>query len=213
MDDLKIYECDQGSGDWYQARLGIPTASEFQTLMVKGEAEGGESAGQRTYMLTLLGERLTGMPAMSFGNDHMERGQIMEDEARDAYALVTDAEPHRVGFIRNGNIGCSPDSLIGEDGMLEIKTKVPHHHLAILLSNEVPAEHTAQLQGQLLVSGRQWVDFVSYWPGLPIFIKRVSRDEAYIAELRAAIDRFQSRLEAAAHKIAEHYSLRNPNAC
>ncbi len=208
MTDLQIFEIDQGSADWYMARLGIVTASEFHTLLVKGKGEGGESVGQRTYMLTLIGELMTGMPQMSFSNDHMERGKIMEDEARDAYSLVTDAEPRRVGFMRRGRIGCSPDSLIGDDGMLEIKTKFPQHHLAILVEDEVPAEHKAQLQGQLLVSRRQWVDFVSYWPGLPIFIKRVYREDQYIAELDAAIGRFQARLDATMNKLLSKYQLK-----
>lgn len=201
MDELKIYDCDQGSGDWYMARLGVITASEFQTLLVKGKGEDGESVGQRTYMLTLIGEILTGMPTMGYSNDHMERGKLMEDEARDAYALVTDQLPRRIGFMRRGEIGCSPDSLIGDDGMLEIKTKAPHLQLDVILKGEVPAEHKAQLQGQLLVSGRQWVDFVSYWPRLPIFIKRVYRDESYIAELQTAINRFRLRMDSAIQKL------------
>ena len=209
MDDLKIFDVDQGSIDWFKARLGVITASEFQTLLVKGKGDDGESVGQRTYMLTLIGERMTGLPQMSFSNDHMERGKQMEDEARDAYALITDADPVRVGFMLRGEIGCSPDSLIGEDGMLEIKTKLPHHHLAVLLADEVPAEHMAQLQGQLLVSGRQWVDFVSYWPGLPIFIKRVHRDEPYLAVLRAAIEKFAKRLARTHEQILSYQPKRN----
>lgn len=192
--ELQIFDCEQGTPEWYQCRLGIPTASEFQTLLAKGRGANGESKERRTYLRKLAGERLTGDPMWTFQNEHMERGKEMEAEARDLYSMLRDVEPQRVGFLRRGDVGCSPDSLIGEDGMLEIKTKLPHLQIAVLEEGEVPAEHKAQLQGQLWVAGRQWVDFVSYWPGLPPFVKRVERDEVYIASLKVAVDEFLADL-------------------
>lgn len=192
---LEIFDCEQGSPEWHMCRLGIPTASEFDTVQAKGKG-GGDSKTRRTYLLKLAGEVLTGEPMYSYSNDHMERGKVMEAEARDLYCMVTDAEPMQIGFMRRGRAGASPDSVVGDAGLLEIKTKLPHLQLECLLSNEVPSEHVAQLQGQLWISGREWVDFVSYWPGLPLFVKRVKRDELYIAKLREAIDLFNNHLDA-----------------
>lgn len=191
--NLEIFDCEQGTEEWYACRLGIPTASEFDAVMAKGKG-GGASKTRRTYMLKLIGERMTGEPKYNYSNDHMERGKSMEDEARDLYAMLHDAELRRVGFLRRGESGCSPDSLIGNDGMLEIKTKLAHLQLECLLDDEVPSEHKQQLQGQLWVAEREWVDFESYWPGLPPFIKRVYRDEPYIKGLAAAVDEFVSEM-------------------
>lgn len=177
------------------ARAGIPTASEFDTVMAQGKS-GGPSKTRKTYMYKLLGERITGQVVEGYTNTHMARGHAMEDEARQAYALMTDVEPTRVGFIRSGNAGCSPDSLIGPNGMNEIKTRLPHLQLEVLFSNEVPSEHVAQIQGQLWVAEREWCDFVSYWPGIRPFVKRVYRDEKYIASLAAGVQRFLEEMHA-----------------
>ncbi len=190
---MEVFDCDQGSAEWLSVRAGIPTASQFSTVMASGRG-GGDSKTRRTYMLKLAGEILTGEPMESYSNGHMERGKEMEAEARDAYAFMTDNEPQIVGFVRNGPKGCSPDSLIGKDGAVEIKTKLPHLQLDVLLRNELPAEHKAQCQGVLWVAEREWIDFVSYWPKLPIFIHRVYRDDEYIAEMAKAVDAFNAEL-------------------
>lgn len=186
---IEVFQCDQGSEEWRACRLGIPTASKFSAVLAKGEGK-----TRRRYMLDLAGERLTGEPAETYSNDHMERGKAMEDEARHLYTFMTDAEPKGVGFIRNGLKGCSPDSLIGESGMLEIKTKLPALQLECILADKIPSDHVAQVQGALWVAEREWLDFVSYWPRLPLFVKRVYRDEDYIKNLAAEIDRFNNDL-------------------
>lgn len=155
---------------------------------------GGESKTRRTYMMKLAGEILTGEPMESFSNVHMERGKAMEAEARDLYSFMADVEPTTVGFIVNGKKGCSPDSLVDANGMVEIKTKLPHLQIDVLTRGELPPEHKAQCQGQLWVAEREWVDFVSYWPRLPLFVKRVHRDEEYIKTLSAAVDAFNAEL-------------------
>jgi len=190
---IEIINCEQGSPEWHAARAGIVTASEFATVLAKGRG-GGESKTRRTYMLRLLGERLTGEVAESYSNGHMERGKALEAEARDAYAFLHDADYVQVGFIRNGDAGASPDGLIGADGMVEIKTKLPHLQLDVLLTDEVPSEHIAQCQGALWIAEREWIDFVSYWPKLPLFVKRIHRDEAYIERLAAAVAEFNAEL-------------------
>lgn len=193
---IQIFDCEQGSPEWYAARLGIPTASEFSTVMAKGEGK-----TRRKYMMTLIGERLTGEIADSYSNGHMERGKIMEAEARDLYAFHTDLEPTRVGFIRNGDKGCSPDSLVTTNGMSEIKTKLPHLQLEVVLADRLPPEHVGQCQGALWVAEREWIDFVSYWPKLPLFVKRVYRDEDYIKRLASEVAAFNDEMLALIERI------------
>lgn len=198
---MEVFTFEQGTPEWFAARMGIPTASEFATVMASGRG-GGESKTRRTYMLKLAGEIITGEPMESFSNAHMERGKVMEDEARNFYSFMTDADPERVGFIRNGQKGCSPDSLIGSDGMLEIKTKLPHLAIeAILKDKDFLPEHKAQCQGALWVAEREWIDLAVYWPKVPLFVKRAYRDEDYIAKLSAAVDAFNSELQEVVAKV------------
>jgi hypothetical protein len=196
---IELVNCAQGSVDWFEARRGVPTASEFKAVMSKGRGS-APSQTRRTYLLKLLGEKITGVSTDDFEgfNRHMERGHEMEGDARRFYALTTDEKPLQIGFIRNtspfGVVGCSPDSTIGTAGLLEIKTKLPHLQLELLLADELPAEHLAQVQGQLWVAERDWLDFLSYWPGMKPFLKRYYRDEAYIATLKVEVEAFQSEL-------------------
>lgn len=197
---LQIFDAiDQGSADWFQARLGIPTASRFATVMAKGEGK-----TRSDYMRKLAGEILTGEPASSFRNEHMERGQEMEGEARQHYAFIEDAEIIQVGFIRNGRRGASPDSLVGTSGGLEIKTAEPHIQIDRLERNRLPPEHKAQVQGNLWIAEREWWDFVSYWPRLPMLTVRVYRDEDYIRQMADEIDRFNDELAALVERIRSY---------
>jgi hypothetical protein len=200
---IEIFDCAQGSPEWFSARLGLPTASEFATVMAKGR-DGGASLTRKTYMLKLAGEILTGEPAENFSNGHMERGKIMEAEARDLYAFTYDAYLTSVGFVRNGNKGCSPDSLIGDAGMLELKTKLPHLLIECLLKDDFPPEHKAQCQGALWVAEREWIDIAIYWPKLPLFVKRARRDDGYIANLAGAVDAFNDELQETVRRIRRY---------
>lgn len=197
-----FHDIEQGSADWFRLRAGIPTASEFATIMAKGRG-GSESKTRLTYLRKLAGEIISGEPSDGFSNAHTERGHEMEPDARNYYAFQTDTEPQRVGFIRNGNKGCSPDSLIGNDGMLEIKTKLPHLLIPIILSDQddFPAEHKAQCQGALWVAEREWIDIVVYWPTMPKVIRRAVRDEEYIKTLSDAVDQFNDELHELVEKI------------
>lgn len=193
---IEIIQCDQGSEEWHRARVAIPTASRFKDVLAKGEGK-----TRKRYMLDLAGERITGEPVESYSNIHMERGKIMEDEARDLYCFMTNAEPYRVGFVRHDDTGCSPDSLIGTDGALEIKTKLPALQIECILADKLPSEHVAQVQGTLWICEREWLDFVSYWPKLPLFVKRIYRDEDYIKNLAAEVKRFNEELNELVEKI------------
>lgn len=190
---MEVLPVEQGSPEWFAARRGIPTASQFATIMASGRG-GGESKTRRTYMLKLAGEILTGEPMDSFSNAHTERGHEMEPDARNYYAFMKGVEPELVGFIRNGDKGASPDSLIGSDGLLEIKTKLPHLLLDVLLKGDFPPEHKAQCQGQLWVAEREWIDLVCYWPKMPSLIVRAFRDEPYIKQISDAVDQFNGEL-------------------
>lgn len=188
-----ISNCEQGGEEWFSCRMGIPTASEFSTILAVGK-NGGSSITRKTYLRKLAGEILTGEPMESYGNHHMERGKIMEDEARDLYSFQTGTELRRVGFIRNGDKGASPDSLIGTNGGLEIKSALPHIQIERLLSDELPSEHKAQVQGCLWVSEREYWDFISYCPKLPLLVKRVYREDDYIKSLALAVELFNVEL-------------------
>lgn len=203
MTVLQIFNCEQGTPEWYAARLGIPTASEFGTVMAKGR-DGGASVTRKAYMMKLAGERLTGEPMESYSNGHMERGKEWEAEARERYAFEFEVEPQLVGFIRRGDMGCSPDSLIGEDGGLEIKTKAAHLHIEALLRDDIPPEHRAQLQGFLLVTERDWIDLRIYCRNLPDITRHVLPDTAYIANLKGEIDRFNDELSALVERVRSY---------
>lgn len=193
---MQILNCEQGTDEWLEARMGIPTSSKFSTVMAKGQGKTRDK-----YMRQLAGEILTGKPMEHFTNGHMDRGHEMEPDARNLYAFMQDAEPELVGFIRNGQKGCSPDSLVGESGMVEIKTKLPDLQIECLLADRLPPEHKAQCQGNLWVAEREWIDFVSYWPGLPLFVKRSYRDEEYLKTLASEVDRFNDDLADLVERI------------
>jgi len=192
-------DLEQGSQAWFRARAGIPTASRFATVMAKGEGK-----TRAKYMRTLAGEIITGEPAEQFSNAHTDRGNAMEDEARETYAFINGVEPMRVGFIRNGNRGASPDSLIGSNGGLEIKTAIPDIQIDRLERGVLPSEHKAQVQGNLWLAEREWWDFVSYRPRLPMFQIRVYRDETYIANMSSEIDRFNEELADLVERIRNY---------
>jgi hypothetical protein len=197
---LQVIECDQGTEEWYAARLGIPTASCFATVMAKGK-DGGASKTRADYMRKLAGELLTGQPMESYSNGHMERGKDWEPDARNLYAFMHDCEPQLVGFIRNGQKGCSPDSLIGHNGGLEIKGASAHIQVERLLAGKLPPEHRAQVQGNIWIAEREWWDFTSYCPGLPLFVIREYRDADYIAKLESAVDEFNAELAQIVERI------------
>ena len=157
MTGPQIIECDQGSPEWFAARLGLPTDSEFKKVL----AQSKELRMRTGYMRKLAGEILTGLPAEHYTNSHMDRGHVQEAEALELYCFVTEAEPQHVGFIRNGDTGCSPDALLGWDGAVEIKSALPHIMVEIICADKFPTEHEAQVQGGLWIMERDWCDLVA----------------------------------------------------
>ena len=186
---------EQGSPEWYEARLGRATASRFKDVLAKVKS-GGEAAGRKNYRAQLVVERLTGLRAERFTSTAMEWGTETEDLARLAYTLETRDLVEEVGFIEHPSLeaGASPDGLIGLDGCLEIKCRLTANHIETLKLGKMPPEHVAQVQGQLLMTGRKWCDFVSFDPTLPenaqLFIERIERDDEYIARLEVEVALF-----------------------
>lgn len=194
---MQILTLVQGTPEWHAVRLGIITMSELKALLVKGKGSGGFGAGAMSYMHQLIGERITGEPSDAFqGNAHTQRGHELEPVARELYQEAADLpQLEQVGIILNHGVGYSPDCLVDSNGLVEIKTKLPKYQIELLLADELPQEHMAQCQGGLWVSEREWVDFVSYWPGMPLFVKRAYRDEVMIHTIAERVGAFYEELE------------------
>lgn len=193
---MKIYNVEQGSDEWFQARLGIPTASEFSCIVTP---TGKASTQAEAYINKLLAEILTGKPLESMeSNGWMERGKELEADAAQFYELQRDVSTELVGFCTDDErtMGASPDRLVGEDGLLEIKCPAPHTHVQYLLEQEVDRKYYPQVQGQLLVTGRKWVDLLSYHPEMPPVIMRIERDEDYLKFMSGEIASFTRKLLA-----------------
>jgi len=197
---LEIINCTQGTEEWKAARVGILTCSEFSQLLAKGHGK-----TRRTLLLKKVGERITGNPSESYSNEHTERGHEQEDVARQLYISHTGNEITECGFMKNGNVGYSPDGLIGDDGLIEIKSRLAHIQADTLLSDKVPNENIAQIQGGLWISGREYLDYVSYTPGMPLFIKRVYPDLVYIAELIKEVNIFEKELQEIIKQITDKF--------
>jgi len=188
-----IDDVPQGSAEWRALRCGKVTASNFADVMAAGE---GKVRG--LYMRKVAGEIITGLPAEDFKSRAMERGSEMEDSLRAAFQIETGLSPRQVAFVRRrrpyGIIGASPDALIGDDCGLEIKKAEPHVLIEILRAGRVPAEHIAQVQGNMLVSGRPSWWLAIGFPGMPMFKRRIMRDSAYCARLEVALETFTQEL-------------------
>jgi len=189
-----VYDCEQGSQEWFQLRAGIPTSSSFSRLLTP---TGKVSTQAEAYMFELIAERWMGHPQDSFMSAWMERGQMLEGRAGDYYAVLYDCAPLPVGFVTNdaGTVGASPDRLIGADGLLEIKCPSSGQHVGYLFGKGADRAYFPQLQGQLWVAEREWVDILSYHPELPEALVRVGRDEKYIESLAAVVTTFTEALE------------------
>jgi putative phage-type endonuclease len=187
---MKIHDMEQGSDEWLRIRMGKVTASNFATAMAKGKA-GGVSKTRTTLMHKLIAERLTNEPQETYRNGAMEWGTETEPAAREYYEAVNDCDVRQIGFAEhNDYIGCSPDGLVGEDGLLEIKCPNSATHISYILADKLPSTYKAQVQGQLWVTERKWCDFVSYDPRVtkrPYWTIRVSRDQPYIDLLECAV--------------------------
>jgi hypothetical protein len=195
---IEIFDVPQRSEEWYRIRMGLPTASMFGAIMVQNE----KRAGRASYMRKLAGEILTDIPMESYTNDDMERGREQEPEILARYAFEHDVEVTPCGFIRNGKKGCSPDGLIGEDGMVQIKSAAPHVMVEILMDGAVPKKHLPQCMGELWVADRKWTDLViGSSPKLPLAVFRLQRDQQYINDIEVAVHWFNRELDDMVKRI------------
>lgn len=204
----------QGSAEWLSIRCGKVTASRISDVVAKTKS--GLSTSRSNYMAELIAERLTGEPAEKFTNTAMQWGTEKEPEARGAYEFYRNETVQEVGFIHHPTIdasGASPDGLVGDDGLVEIKCPNTATHLDTLLGQMVPAKYVNQMQWQMSCSGRQWCDFVSYDPRLPeamrLFIKRMPRDDKRISELETEVAAFLLEIAVKLSQLNSLYGLQD----
>lgn len=207
-------EIIQGSDAWKKLRLGKVTASRVADVVAKTKS--GPSASRANYAAQLIAERLTGTVAEGFTNAAMQHGTETEPEARAAYEFYHEVSVVEVAFVSHPSIdqaGCSPDGLVGDDGLVEIKCPNTATHLDTLLGQAVPGKYETQIQFQLACTGRQWCDFVSYDPRMPesmrLFIKRVPRDAARIKELETEVAGFLLEMAVKLSQLTSLYGLQD----
>lgn len=199
-------EIIQRSPEWFAARLGKVTASKVGDVISKTKT--GYSASRENYMAQLICERMTGQKQESYSNAAMDWGTATEPLARAAYEAFKDVLVDEIGIIDHPFLpmcAASPDGLIKDDGMLEIKCPNTATHFDTLLTGKMPSKYMPQVQWQMACANRLWADFVSYDPrapeGLQLFITRIERDDKYILELEAEVNKFLEELDARIEKL------------
>ena len=175
-------DCEQNSDEWYRYHIGVPSSSEFKKIVT---STGKRSEQRKKYLYRLAGEILSGQLADSYESWAMKRGKEKEEEARQFYALRSRHDVGRCGicFTDDRMLASSPDAFVGNKGLLEIKCPIMETHVKYLDNGKLPTEYFVQVQGQLYVTGRKWVDFISYYPGLMPLIIRVEPDIGFITTL------------------------------
>jgi len=198
----------QGSDDWLRMRVGMCTGSRVGEVMAKRKKGTEELACRAGYRKELVIERLTGLAYEHYVSQYMEWGTDQEPLARTEYELATGADARPIGFAMHDHIkwfGASPDSLIGSDGVLEIKAPTTNNHLEILLTGVIPAEYQWQMYAEMACAGRQWCDFVSFDPRLPkkfqLFIRRFHRDDKLISEMETEVEKFLGEVDQVMKKL------------
>jgi putative phage-type endonuclease len=208
---IDLHEISQGSDQWFAARIGKVTASRVADVIAKTKT--GFSTSRDNYMAQLVCERLTGQKGESFTNAAMQWGTETEPLARLSYEVAQNVLVDEVGFVPHPSIimaGASPDGLVGDDGLLEIKCPNTATHIETLLSQTVPNKYNTQMQFQMACTNRSWCDFVSFDNRLPselqLFVKRVPRDNMYIRLMEEEIVKFLNELDI---KIAQLMEIKN----
>ena len=201
---------EQRSPEWFAERAGKVTASRIADLMARTKT--GYSTSRANYRAQLVCERLTGAVEPSYCNGAMQWGIDNETAARDAYQIHALCTVEEIAFVNHPTIhmaGASPDGLIGDDGLVEIKCPISATHTETLLGDTVPDKYAKQLMFQMACTGRQWCDFASFDPRLPesmrLFVKRLHRDEAAVAEIEAEVVSFLDEVEATVKQLQERY--------
>lgn len=195
-----VEELVQGSIEWHLARCGKVTASRMADLSATTKTGWGASRGN--YMAELIAERLTGVPTEGYSSPAMKWGNETEPMARNAYQFYADADVVQEGFAAHPTIpesGASPDGLVGEDGLVELKCPNTATHIETLLGASVPSKYRLQMQWQMACTGRKWCDFASFDPRMPenmrLFVKRLDRDDGEIARLEGLVREFLGEVQ------------------
>jgi putative phage-type endonuclease len=189
-------DLEQRSADWFRARAGKATASRFKDIIAKRKDGKGYLAARDDYVADLVVERLTGEPRPEITAKELAWGNEHQDEARRAYQSLRGVIVEDVGFVQHATLqaGCSPDGLVDWDGLIEIKCPFNSRNHIETLTSGMPAEHLAQVQGQLWITGRDWCDFISFDPRMPpelqLYVQRINRDPGFIADLQAEVTSF-----------------------
>jgi putative phage-type endonuclease len=201
-----IHHIEQRSAEWEVLRLGKVTASKIADVMAKTKS--GYSASRANYMSALLIERLTGRREEGFTSAAMQWGTDTEPQARAAYEFMEGHTVEEVGFVDHPFVrmsGASPDGFVGDDGLVEIKCPNTATHLELMLTDKIPAKYISQMQWQMACTGRAWCDFVSFDPRLPenlmLYVRRVARDDAAIADMEAEVTKFLDELDETIAKL------------
>lgn len=192
---------EQGSAEWHASRLGKVTASRVADVLAKTKT--GASTSRANYLAELVAERLTGEPGEFFTNAAMARGTELEPLARECYVFDRSMPVVETGLVDHPHIemfGASPDGLVGDDGLCEIKCPGTAKHIATLRGASIDGKYITQMQAQMACTGREWCDFVSYDPRLPVemqlHVRRVPRDSAFIDEMEREIIAFIGEVDA-----------------
>lgn len=200
----------QGSPEWHKMRCGKVTASRVADIVAKTKT--GPAASRKNYMAELVLERLTGTSEEGYTNAAMQWGIDTEPQARIAYEFHRNVDVAEIAFVPHPTIadtGASPDGLVGDDGLVEIKCPTQATHMETLEGQTVPARYLTQMQWQMACTGRQWCDFVSFDPRFPthmqFFVDRVKRDDAMIAELEAEVVAFLNEVRAKVDRLRSQY--------
>lgn len=198
----------QGSDEWLKARCGLVTASRISDVMAKTKT--GESASRKNYRAQLVAERISGRPTESFTSAAMQWGTDNEPFARAAYELLRNVDVDEVGLVPHPEIvmsGASPDGLVGDDGLIEIKCPNTATHIDYAITGKAPSDYQYQMLWQMECTGRQWCDFASYDPRMPdgmkLFVTRIQRDEEKIAEIKIEVIKFLAEVEAQIAQLRE----------
>ena len=194
---MEILDLEQGSKPWFEARNGLPTASCFSKIITP--KTGKLSASADAYIAELIAETKEDTTEQ-IRSYWMERGRLLEGEARAWYEFETDTDAEKVGLILNHGVGYSPDGLVKPKGGLEIKCPMPKTHIKYLMAGEIPTEYKPQLHGGLYVAELDWIDFLSYCPGYNPLLIRVVPDD-YTKQLAEALWILLERYEAAKKRV------------
>lgn len=205
---MPLIEVEQGTDEWLAMRSGLVTASRMADVMAKLKSKNGMAADRRRYLMEVVVGRLTGLNPETYVSPAMQWGLDNEDLAKGAYEISTSSIIEPGGFAIHDKIkwfGASPDGLIGDDGLVEVKCPNSDTHIGYILSGEIPDDYKPQMWAEMACTNRSWCDFVSFDPRMPknlrLFIRRFPRDEPMIAAVEMEVEQFLSEVEAMVEQL------------